>query len=80
MKNESAIARILKIPEGKEPEDGVPEGAGVLVGDRLVLTCAHVVKQVIRNLDGPVYLDFPLSPERVRSGRKWVGISVPKAA
>lgn len=53
---ESSIARIRK--------DSSVIGAGVLVNEHIVLTCAHVIKNTVGQMDSPigkqVYLDFPL--------------------
>jgi hypothetical protein len=55
-------------------EDGTPVGIGVLVGDRHVLTCAHVVNAALGlnaneqpKPDGIVTLDFPLLPTTPRA-------------
>ena len=52
-------------------KDGRVVGAGFLVGEREVLTCAHVVSQALSLADAPddlpqgvVLLDFPLIPPR----------------
>jgi hypothetical protein len=57
-----ALVRILK-----DRANRIPEGAGVLVGKRKVLTCAHVVAFAVPNSEKnpdsekkPVYIDFPL--------------------
>lgn len=43
--------------------DGVPEGAGFLMADGRVMTCAHVV-EIARNDAGDVLMDFPLLADR----------------
>jgi WD40 repeat protein len=55
-------------------EGGTPVGIGVLVGDRHVLTCAHVVNAALGlnaneqpKPDGSVTLDFPLLPTTPRA-------------
>jgi WD40 repeat protein len=55
-------------------EDGHPVGVGVLVGDRHILTCAHVVNSALGlnaneqpKPDGIVALDFPLLPTTPRA-------------
>jgi hypothetical protein len=57
-----AIVRVRK-------HDGEPVGAGLLVADRLVLTCAHVINQALGLADDSqaqphetVCLDFPFLP------------------
>lgn len=61
MDNEFSIARVYT-------ENGAVCGAGFLVGERLALTCAHVVR-FARSLpedapspEGEILLDFPLAP------------------
>ncbi len=64
---ESLDASLVRIRKA----DGRVVGAGFLVGERQVLTCAHVVSQALGLADAPidlpqgvVSLDFPLIPPR----------------
>src|SRR5713101_6353262 len=64
---ESIEASLVRI----HTADGRVVGAGFLVGERQVLTCAHVVSQALgqahQPLDPPqevIALDFPLLPPR----------------
>nr|WP_274030829.1 serine protease [Streptomyces sp. MMBL 11-1] len=45
---------------------GIQQGSGVLLTDRLVLTCAHVVKS------GAVLIAHPALPDRVRATVAWI--------
>ncbi len=64
---ESLDASLVRIRKA----DGRVVGAGFLVGERQVLTCAHVISQALGLADAPidlpqdvVSLDFPLIPPR----------------
>jgi len=60
MSLESSLVRILKNPANR-----MPEGAGVYIGRRQVLTCTHVVRAVVQNMEhDTVFLDFPLLESR----------------
>jgi len=66
---ESLAASLVRI---RTPDGGVV-GAGFLVGERHILTCAHVVSQALDLVRTPhdapqdvVSLDFPLLPPRTR--------------
>ncbi|MFL5624074.1 MAG: serine protease, partial [Ktedonobacteraceae bacterium] len=70
--NESLNHSLIRIWTSGN-DDGAVVGAGFLVGDRLVLTCAHVIAQALgfpaNTLNAPqevVWLDFPLLPQRTK--------------
>ena len=51
-----AVVRLLA-----DPENRVPEGGGMLVSSRHVVTCAHVCSNVEN--EGVVHFDFPYRPD-----------------
>jgi V8-like Glu-specific endopeptidase len=72
-----ALVRVHK-------HDGEPVGAGLLVADRLVLTCAHVINQALGVADDnqaqpseAVRLDFPFLPSEPYVARvvRWIPVA-----
>lgn len=60
MKKQYAIENASLVRILTDAENRIPEGAGVLIDDCHVLTCAHVVGAVVDRLGDDVYIDFPL--------------------
>lgn len=72
-----ALVRVRK-------HDGEPVGAGLLVADRLVLTCAHVINQALGVADESqiqpseaVRLDFPFLPSEPYMAKvvRWIPVA-----
>lgn len=60
-----ALIRIL----ANDQEPRRPIGAGTLISERHIITCAHVVQQVVKTHQEQVFLDFPLlSSDQIMTG------------
>lgn len=55
MAEKHSMVRILS-----DLENRVAEGAGILVSQRHILTCAHVVEPLVAGREDAVHIDFPL--------------------
>ena len=63
---------LVRILRDNDPRS--VKGAGILVDDRHVLTCAYVVLDEGANLEETVYFDFPLLADHnpLRAEVKWL--------